>query len=316
MPKMQNLRIVLPDPDTFGLGREFVTQLSRLGSVSSYTAPWQSAKEFIHRIDTADIIIPFFSFLSRETIQKAPELKYIVVPSVGYDMVDMVAARERGITVLNCPTYNSLAVAEFTVGLMYTLLKRIGEANQDLRKGVWKKYEFVGTELSGKALGLIGSGRIGSLVAAMAKTLGMKVRVTNSRTSDELLDKMFSKSDIISLHVPYHSGTRHLVNGRRLDLMKEGSYLINTSRGGVIDETALYAALQSGQLAGAALDVFEHEPAGPYQEGLSIKLVRLPTVVATPHMAFHTKEAVRRLRKELLENISACIAGQALNAVN
>ena len=240
------------------------------------------------------------------------QLKAICRVGVGLDNIDLEAAREAGVVVMNTPEALTEAVAELTVGLMLALARRIPYADGQLKGGRWAKRELMGFELRGKTLGIIGFGRIGQRVAEICHALGMRIlafRRTRppgiaevlARTGSRMvpLDELISSSDIITLHVPLTPQTRHMIGEREISMMKDGAILINTSRGGVVDEEALYKALVSGKLAGAALDVFEEEP----PKGISLKLASLPNVVATPHIGAQTveaQEAASRLAAEKL----------------
>ncbi len=230
-------------------------------------------------------------------------LKIIANFGVGFDNIDLEAAKERNILITNTPSGESgLAVAEFTFGLLLVLLKRIVEGDEFARKGNfggWKPEIFLGENLEGKTLGIVGLGDIGSRVAKMAKAMGMRV-VYNKRSRDFeaekkygleylTLENLLRESDVVSLHVPLTKETEHLINSETLEKMKTHSYLINTSRGKVVDEAALVEALKSGKLAGAGLDVYEYEPQ------VNPELCGLPNVVLTPHIA----SSVRAVRDEM-----------------
>ena len=242
-------------------------------------------------------------------------LKAICRAGVGLDNIDLEAAREAGIEVFNTPEAPTEAVAELTVGLIIALARSIPRADKALKEGRWAKKELMGWELRGKTLGIIGFGRIGQRVAEICHALGMRIiayrrtrppgiEAVLARTGARMansLEEVLRESDIITLHVPLTPQTRHMIGRREISMMKDGAILINTSRGGVVDEEALYEALVSGKLAGAALDVFEEEPV----KGISLKLAQLPNVVATPHIGAQTAEAQKAVSelsaKKLLE---------------
>ncbi len=308
------VKVVFVDP--IGLTDESIAELKALCDLAVYVDVPNGEDEILRRIDGADIITANWISITDKIIRSSPTLKYIVVPAVGYEWIDIRAANDAGISVLNCPTHNSRAVAEFTIAMVFAVARRVIEANTDLRAGVWKPVAYTGMELASKRLGLIGYGRIGQQVAQMAECAGMEVRFANSKTSPGELDQLIAESDVISLNLPLTAGTLHLIDERRLRLMKEGAYLINTARGALVDQKALVEALKSGHLSGAALDVFENEPmTGVLREDLR-ELIALRNVVATPHIAFNTEEASRRLGTEIVRNIESCINGSPINVVN
>lgn len=235
--------------------------------------------------------------IDSSVIDRANKLKLIARPGTGLDNVDLRAANARGIEVVNSPEALVEAVAEQVVGLMLALARKTPAADASTRSGSWEKEKFIGVELKGKTIGIAGMGRIGRRVGEVAKALGMTVLgydiieisrdVLSSLGCTMVdLDSLFSSSDFVTLHVPLSPETRQLVDSRRLSLMKKTSFLINTSRGEVIDERALVEALASGTIAGAALDVFETEPPGP-------GLLAAPNLIATPHIGGQTAEAQR-----------------------
>lgn len=228
-------------------------------------------------------------------IEKAARLKLIARPGTGLDNIDVTAANARGIQVVNTPEALVEAVAEHVLGLMLSLARGIPAADASTRSGQWQKDRFVGVELKGKTIGIAGLGRIGRRVGEFAKVLGMPVLGYDiiDVGKDVLaqigctmvdLDTLFSSSDFITLHVPLTPETRNLVDSRRLSLMKKTAFIVNTSRGEVIDETALANALRAGAIAGAGLDVFQKEPPGP-------EILSAPNLIATPHVGGQTSDA-------------------------
>lgn len=230
----------------------------------------------------------------------------------GFDNLDITEAKSRGITVSNAPApITSEAVAEHTLALMLALSARIVEADQYVRDGKytgWSPTNFIGTDVLGKTLGLVGVGRIGGRVGFYAKALGMKVLyhdVARNEQSEkecgaefcESLDDLLKKSDIVSIHVPLLESTKHLINWEKLNLMKKTAFLINTSRGPVVDELSLTKALSEGIIAGAGLDVFEFEPK------ISPDLIKLQNVILTPHIASASIEARREMSEIVAKNV-------------
>ena len=232
-----------------------------------------------------------------EVMARATRLKIVGRPGTGLDNIDLRAANARGVEVVNSPEALVEAVAEHVIGLMLALARNIPAADASMKAGLWEKQRFVGTELKGKILGIAGLGRIGRRVAEIARVMGMSllgydVIEVPQETLASLgcrmvdLDTLFASSDFITLHVPLTAETRHMVDPRRISLMKSSSVVINTSRGEVIDEVALAKALRTGEIGGAALDVFENEPPGA-------EIVAAPNLVTTPHIGGQTRDAQR-----------------------
>jgi len=298
------------------LAKTYLNQLKDLGEVTIYQDIPSTDSEIIDRITDAEIITIGWINITESIIKSTPKLRYIIISGVGYDNVDMKAATAAGIKVVNSPKHNTLAVAEYTIALIFNITKKIVAANIDLRQGNWHTQNYVGTELSGKKLGLIGYGNVAQKVAQLATNFGMKVSYANSKTSANQLDELIADSDILSLHLPLTKQSRQLIDARRLNLMKKSAYLINTARGAIIDQTALLKVLQERRIAGAALDVFENEPLTGNPSAEILQLAQLDNVVGTPHIAYNTEETALRLSEELLENIQACIKGTPINVVN
>jgi D-3-phosphoglycerate dehydrogenase / 2-oxoglutarate reductase len=240
---------------------------------------------------------------------------------VGVDNIDVEAATRRGIAVVNAPTTNIIAAAEHTVALMFALARKIPQADSSLRAHEWQRERFVGTELVGKQLGLVGLGRVGGEVARRAVGLGMSVAAFDPYVSAERaqaiqvkllpLEELLATSDFISLHAPVTRETKKLIGAHEFALMKAGARFVNAARGALVDEEALIAALDAGQLAGAALDVFEHEPAD------NERLLRDSRVVVTPHIGGSTQESQVRVGLEIAEEVLAVLQGRpARFAVN
>jgi len=245
--------------------------------------------------DYEAVVVRSRTKIDAAVIEKATKLKLVARPGTGLDNVDLRAANARGIQVVNSPEALVEAVSELVVALMLALARGIPAADSTTRSGQWQKERFVGTELKGKTIGIAGIGRIGRRVGEIAKVLGMSVLGYDIiEISKEVLssigctmvdlDTLFTSSDFITLHVPSTPETKHLVDSRRLSLMKKTSFIVNTSRGDVIDEAALASALRDGTIAGAALDVFEKEPPGP-------EMLGAPNLIATPHIGGQTFDA-------------------------
>jgi D-3-phosphoglycerate dehydrogenase len=237
----------------------------------------------------------------------APRLKLIARSGVGYDSIDVAAAKSSGVWVTTTVGSNHDAVADFTLGLILDLARKISHINSQTKAGVWQR--FSGLELRGKTLGIVGTGRVGREVAARAMAFGMRIVAYDLYPSDDWaksagasyvsLDDLFAQADVITLHAPSTPDTRHLVNAERLARAKRGVYVVNTARGELIDEQALLAALESGQVAGAALDVFASEPPVAAER----PLIEHPNVIATSHCAGAAVEAQRRAAEMALEEV-------------
>lgn len=261
-------------------------------------------------LEDADVLIARRDYVGPATLDLARNLKGIVTPGVGVEKVDVAAATELGIVVANSPG-NSPSVAESALLLMLALAKQMPMWIETARAGHEPTSMMRGMELRGKTLGIVGLGRIGKIVSGFATALGMRVLAYDPyvSTSDvaELapLEKVLAASDFVSLHPVLTPETFHLINAERLALMKPSAFLVNTSRGGVIDEPALIAALRAGQLAGAGLDVFETEPPDPANP-----LLHMDNVIGTPHGLSHAVESVARCSQMTEENVLAIIEGR------
>ena len=255
-----------------------------------------SSEELKNKISRYDaLIVRSRTKVTREIIENAKNLKIIGRAGVGLDNIDLKAAKEKGIEVVNSPEASTISVAELTIGSLIALLRKIPEAHFSVKSGKWEREKFMGNELYGKTLGIVGFGRIGREVALRANAFGMKVLVYDPNITEEdakeynchytPFEELLASADIITLHVPLTDKTRGLINASRIKLMKDNAILLNFSRGEVVDEEALYKALKDGKLKGAALDVFSKEPPK------SSKLLELDNVVLTPHIGASTEEA-------------------------
>jgi D-3-phosphoglycerate dehydrogenase len=260
------------------------------------------------------IVVRSRTKLSRELITKADKCQIIARVGVGLDNIDQEAAKEKNIRVINAVEGAITAVAELVIGLMLSMAREIPRADREIRNGNWIKKELMGSELKGKYLGIVGLGNIGKRLGRLARALNMNVigyDVTpiDDEFSKEVglmkadLDTLLSSADYVSFHVPLLDSTRHMINAEKLKMMKNTARIINTARGGVIDEEALYNSLKDGSLAGAALDVFEVEPA------TGNKLITLPNFIATPHMGAQTKEAQLLAANIIAEKIIQILRG-------
>lgn len=268
------------------------------------------------------LIVRSATKVDEEMISRAKNLKAIGRAGVGVDNIDIAAATGHGVAVLNAPGGNTNAAAELTVALMLVLVRRISEADASMRKGKWERASFKGFELRGRTLGLVGAGRIGGEVAMRCQAFGMSVIVYDPYLPGDRarslgvdlvdLGLVLDDADVISVHVPLNDETRGLIGSDALTRMKETAYLVNASRGGVVDEEALAAALREGQIAGAALDVFEKEPL-PEDSPLH----RAPNLVLTPHLGASTAEAQVSVATEVAEGLRTLLgSGDLSGAIN
>ena len=277
--------------------------------------PEITPEQISEKIENFDVVIVRSrTKITKDLIEKANKCKIIARVGVGLDNIDQDAAKEKGIRVINAVEGAMNAVAELVIGLMLSLAREIPRADREVRNGNWIKKELMGTELRGKYLGIVGMGNIGKRLGRLAKALNMNiigfdVMPIDDEFSKEVglmktdLDTLLASSDYVSLHVPLLDSTKHMINTTKINSMKNTAKIINASRGGVIDEEALYDALKNGQLGGAALDVFEVEPA------TSNKLATLPNFISTPHMGAQTKEAQSLAANVIAEKIIQILRG-------
>lgn len=264
------------------------------------------------------IIIRSRTKLTAELIAAGKNLKVIGRAGVGVDNIHLDTARANGITVVNAPMAATIAVAELAMALMISLARDVAQADESMKAGKWIKKQLKGNELYGKTLGIVGLGRIGSAVAERAASFGMPIVLGYDTSPQKLnslreqgfetvsLDELFNRADYISIHVPLTPETRNMINAEAIARMKPGVRIICTARGGIIDEDALLAALESGHVAGAGLDVFASEPPGP------TPLVAHPNVIATPHIGAQTKEAQTRAAVDISREVLAALRGDPL----
>lgn len=297
--------------------------LQELGELTVYDRT--PASLVVERAKDADIILINKVLITDEVLSQLPRLKYIGVLATGYNVVDVKAATKRGIVVTNIPAYSTESVAQMTFAHILNITNRIGHYARQSREGRWSSnpdfcyWDTQLWELSGKTIGIVGLGNIGMRVATIARYFGMDVFAFTSKNSADLpegiqkttLDGLFAVSDIVSLHCPLTADTRHLINRESLEKMKEGSILINTGRGPLVDEEAVADALASGHLGGYGADVMIDEPPSPNNPLLAQR-----NAFITPHIAWATREARQRLMDICVRNVKAFIEGKRLNAVN
>jgi glycerate dehydrogenase len=316
------MNIVVLDGFTLNPGDLDWQELQSLGPCAIYDRTLPA--ELLPRAAGADILLTNKTELAAAAIQNLPALKYIGVLATGTNVVDLPAARVRGIPVTNVPAYSTKSVAQMTFALLLELAQHAGHHAQTVREGRWTRslewcyWDFPLLELDELTLGIVGFGRIGRAVGELGAAFGMKVlasRPTAGAAAPGVrfldLEALFCESDVVTLHCPLTPQTANLVNAQRLSLMKPTAFLLNTSRGPVVDEPALADALNSGRIAGAALDVLSTEPPRAHNPLLTAR-----NCLITPHLAWATRAARSRLMKIAVENVRSFLRGKAQNVVN
>ena len=318
------MKIVVLDGYTANPGDISWKPWNELGDVTIYdrTAP----SELLGRAEGADALLTNKVIISKETMQQLPSLKYIGVLATGYNVVDISAAHELGITVTNIPAYSTNSVAQMVFAHLLNITQQVAAHNADVVAGRWQDCEDFCfrkcslLELDGMSIGIVGFGNTGSATARIAHSFGMKVFAFTSKTQDNLpdyvtklgsLDQLFSTCDVVSLHCPLTDSTRHLVNAARLKLMKPTAIVINTGRGPLVNDQDLADALNSGQIYAAGIDVLTQEPP---RDGNP--LIGARNCFITPHIAWATDAARQRLMQIALDNIRAFVEGKPMNVVN
>lgn len=302
--------IVVLDGYTINPGDLSWDSLEKLGdSLTVYDLT--PAEELINRIGKKEVIMTSKCFITREIIEKCPDLKYIGSMATGYNNIDVKAAAEAGIVVTNVPAYSTDAVAQHTIALLLELANNAGLHNASVQSGDWSRCEHFCywkkpvTLLAGKAIGIIGYGAIGSKVAEIARALGMAVNIYN-RDPEAVVS-----SDVVSLHCPLTEENAKMIDADFISRMKPGAFLINTARGGLVDEYALAGALRSGRLGGAAVDVISREPASE-----DCPLLGLSNCIITPHMAWSPEEMRQAVIDTITENLKSWMDGNTINQVS
>ncbi|RJS86325.1 3-phosphoglycerate dehydrogenase [Candidatus Bathyarchaeota archaeon] len=310
---MSTVRILICDP----IDPEGIEKLKKASFNVAFLMRREMLKKEIQDCDV--LIVRSRTKVTREIIESGKHLKLIARAGSGLDNIDLKAAEEKGIAVINTPEASADSVAELTIGLMVALARKMILADSSMKQGKWLKKELMGFLLKGKKLGLIGLGNIGLRVARIAKAMGMKILVTKRvPPSPELLksleaeflplDELLRQSDIVSIHVPLSKETRNMIDAEEIGKMKDGAFLINTSRGEIVNEKALLNALRSGKLGGAALDVYSVEPPE------NLELIKRPNVICTPHIGAQTVEAQREASIRLAEKIIRFLHGSKSNS--
>ena len=317
------MKIVNLDASALNPGDLHWDVLNQFGDVTLYQKT-ESEEETIRRIADHEIVLVNKVPITENILNACPNIRLICVQATGYNIVDTAACTKRRIPVCNVPDYGTAAVAQFTLALMLELCHRIGHHDTVVHDGKWCRsstfcfWDTPQMELGGKTLGIIGFGRIGQAVAKLAQAFGMRV-IAHSRTPKETdtgvafvdLDTLLAQSDFISFHCPLTPENTRMVNAEFLSKIKHGAFLINTARGGLLDEQAVADALSCGKLAGAAVDVVTEEPMKIYNP-----LLTAPNCVITPHIAWAPRESRQRLLDCCVENIRCFIAGNPQNVVN
>ncbi len=286
------MRILIVDQ----MENDVVESIRGLGTVD------YKPKDLAKAISEADaLIVRSATKVTKGLLSHARRLKLVVRAGVGLDNVDVQACEAKGIKVTTTPGASTNAVAELTIGLIICLLRNVGKGNSQMRNGIWDKKGLIGKEAAGRTLGIIGYGRIGAGVGQKAAALGMKIIAYNPPPRHEdgivkyvdTLDGLLAQSDVVTLHTVLTPETKQMINKNSIAKMKDGAYIINAARGGLIDEAALYEACKSNKIAGAALDVYETEP-------YTGRLLELDNVLFTPHLGASTAEAQARIGEELV----------------
>ena len=312
------MKIVVLDGYTENPGDLSWAGLEKLGELTVYDfTPPELVDE---RIAKAEAVYTNKTPLTRKTIEKASKLRFIGVLATGYNVVDIHSAKELGIPVCNIPTYGTAAVAQYVFALLLELCHRVGHHNAAVQKGRWSSsrdfcfWDYPLMELSGKTLGLIGYGRIGQATAQIAKAFGMTILAYDTfvcAPESVTLEELLRQSDVISLHCPLLPSTEGILREETISQMKDGVIIINTSRGGLINETDMRSALLSGKVRAAAVDVVSVEPIKADNP-----LLGLDNCLITPHIAWAAKESRARLMSVAVDNLSAFVSGNPQNVVN
>lgn len=310
--------IVIAQP--LGISKETLDPLSAsLVKEGYHITPYDTLpkdqEDLGNRLEKADLAVIANYPLKKEALDKAKSLKYLCVAFTGVDHVDIDYCREKGIAVSNCAGYSTESVAELTIGMVLALYRKLADGDKAVRNG-GTNATLRGIEIKGRTFGIIGTGAIGSRVAELAKAFGAHVIGYNrSHKNKDIeyrdLDTLLKTADIVSIHLPLTPETRHFLDAKKLSLMKKSAILINTARGGVIDNKALADCLTKGTIAGAGIDVFDGEPPLPED----YPLLHAPHLVLTPHVGFDTEEAMERRAVIVFDNLESFLAGNPKNTI-
>jgi len=318
------MKIVILDGYTLNPGDLSWEELEKLGELTVYDRTPED--KILERIGNAEIIYTNKIPLNREILYKASNIKWIGVLATGYDVVDVEAAKERGIPVTNVPNYGTTSVSQMVFALLLEICHHVWEHSEAVKRGEWTnntdwcfwKYPLI--ELAGKTIGIIGYGRIGQATGKIAQAMGMKVLAYDQYVNRELesetmkyasLDELFRESDVISLHCPLSESTRGIINKETIAKMKDGVIIINTARGSLVIEQDLADALNSGKVYAAGIDVVSIEPIK-----MDNPLLKAKNVILTPHIAWAPKESRQRLMDIAINNLKSFLSGKLVNVVN
>lgn len=319
------MKLVVLDGYTENPGDLSWDALRRFGELTVYERTSDDQSEVAERIKGADIVVANKTPIRAEVINSTGALKYITILATGYDIVDVAAARARGIPVSNVPSYGTAAVAQFAIAMLLEICHHVAHHSETVHAGRWEScadwcyWDYPLIELAGKTMGIIGFGRIGQQTGRIAKALGMHILATGSRPTDagrEIadyveLDELLARSDVISLHCPLFPSTRGIISRENIARMKDGVILLNNSRGALVDEQALADALNSGKVYAAGLDVVSTEPIRGDNP-----LLKAKNCFITPHISWAPKEARERIMDCTVKNIEAFLDGKPVNVVN
>lgn len=323
------MKIVVLDGYTLNPGDLTWEGLEKIGDLKVYDrTSYDSSKAglIVERAKDAEVVFTNKTPLSKETLNKLPKLKYIGVLATGYNIVDVEAAKEKGVVVTNIPTYGTDSVGQMAIALLLEMCHHVWEHSESVKRGEWSNnadwcyWNYPLIELSGKKMGIIGYGRIGRTTGRIAQALGMTVLAYDANRNKALesdtmryveLDELLANSDVIALHCPLFDSTKGIINKNTIAKMKDGVMIINNSRGPLVVEKDLAEALNSGKVAGAALDVVSTEPIK-----MDNPLLKAKNCILTPHISWAPKESRQRLVNIAVENLEKFLAGKPANVVN
>ncbi|WP_296114657.1 NAD(P)-dependent oxidoreductase [uncultured Anaerococcus sp.] len=317
--------IVILDSKPVNPGDISFKKLEKLGNLTVYKERANGREEIIKRAKDADILLVCYARIDREIVESLPKLEYIGLLSTGFDNIDLDACRENNVAVTNVPSYGTEAVAQFSLALLLEIVSRVGHHDREVKNGRWMKagFWYFGDypliELYGKTIGIIGLGKIGLAAAKIYKAMGMEVLAYNRSEDDKAreyvkyvnIDAIYEKSDIIDLHLPLTEKTKNIIDEDSISKMKDGVIIINTARGGLVDEKALMAGIDSGKVFAAGLDVNKTEPINCDNPLLSYK-----NIILTPHMAWGPGETRNRLVDIAIDNIFCFERSESKNRVD
>ena len=319
------MKLVVLDGYTLNPGDLSWSGLEKLGELTVYDRTLNDDEEILSRISDAELVFTNKTPISEHVIGRCKTMRYIGVLATGYNIVDCRAAAKQGIPVVNIPSYGTEAVGQFAIAMLLELCHHIGHHSERVHQGAWSEcpdwcfWDYPLIELSGKTMGIIGYGRIGQVTGRIARALGMRVVAydkmkpeTGQMTAEYVtLDELYRISDVIVLHCPLFDETRAMINSRSIARMKDGVILINNSRGPLIDEADLAAALTSGKVSAAAVDVAVSEPIATDHP-----LLKAPNCIITPHISWASMESRQRLMNIAVDNVIQFLAGKPVNVVN